>query len=323
MAKWVHQYIRENTTKWEKEKMERLEGRRKLIEDWERKSRMEKILVLKEKWKNKAEKMDKAENVEICEDVELNKIAEKEEKSWMVWRRKVEEDKIETKPENKRKREDTARETIQIENIKLKTPRIELKNTSKILKPPSPPPSHSQLWGENEKGGSNIKNMEEFLESEDELELIRAVTEVEAELGVGGQGDEEEPDIGQNFERGMCLQCAYTPCICVLTKLELKLNILRNPKSNQELVQEDNNSKLLGVGGGDIAQNITSVLSDTSPPKSNQEQVQEGKISKLKGVGSGDIAQKITSVLSDTSPPPNLIKLLNPHPQVRKPRKKL
>ena len=89
----------------------------------------------------------------------------------------------------------------------------------------------------------------------------------------------------------------------MLTKLELKLNILKNPKSNQELVQEDNNSKLLGVGGGDIAQNITSVLSDTSPPKSNQEQVQEGKISKLKGVGSGDIAQKITSVLSDTSPP--------------------
>ena len=125
--------------------------------------------------------------------------------------------------------------------------------------------------------------MEECLESEDELELIRAVTEVEAELGVGGQGDEEELDIGQNFERGMCLQCAYTPCICVLTKLELKLNILKNPKSNQELVQEDNNSRLLGVGGGDIAQNITSVLSDTSPPKSNQEQVQEGKISKLKG----------------------------------------
>ena len=69
----------------------------------------------------------------------------------------------------------------------------------------------------------------------------------------------------------MCMHCAYTPCICVLTKLELKLDILKSSKSNQELVQEGKNSKLMGVSAGDMAQKITSALSNISPPKSNQE----------------------------------------------------
>ena len=53
MTKWVHRYIEENSRRWEKERLERKEQEEKKLRDWEKKSRFEKIKLLREKLKEK------------------------------------------------------------------------------------------------------------------------------------------------------------------------------------------------------------------------------------------------------------------------------
>ena len=53
MARWLHKYIEENNFHWEREKLKRLEERNKILEDWEKNSRLEKIKILKEKFKQR------------------------------------------------------------------------------------------------------------------------------------------------------------------------------------------------------------------------------------------------------------------------------
>ena len=80
MARWVHNYITKNAKEWEDEKMRRMEERRKNIEEWERKSRLEKIKTLKEKFKRPEKEI-------IREDEEMASLTENIERNWLEWRR--------------------------------------------------------------------------------------------------------------------------------------------------------------------------------------------------------------------------------------------
>ena len=51
VARWLQKYIDENNFQWEREKLKILEDMNKILEDWERNSRLEKIRILKEKFK--------------------------------------------------------------------------------------------------------------------------------------------------------------------------------------------------------------------------------------------------------------------------------
>ena len=96
MSKWVHKYIEENSKAWEKEKMKRMEERTLKIKEWEKKSRMEKIKLLKEKFQKRKEK--KGVEEEEDDDEDLNLIASRVERNWTEWR-----DKVETELEEDRK----------------------------------------------------------------------------------------------------------------------------------------------------------------------------------------------------------------------------
>ena len=70
----------------------------------------------------------------------------------------------------------------------------------------------------------------EVFEEEDEAVLLHELNRVE---GQGAQALEEhvqqalqEPDLGQN-SRSMCLDCVSIPCLCMLLKIDLKLDYLR------------------------------------------------------------------------------------------------
>ena len=64
--------------------MGREEERTQKIKEWEKKSRMEKIKMLKEKFQKRKE--EKAVEEEEDEDEELNLIASRAEKNWTEWR---------------------------------------------------------------------------------------------------------------------------------------------------------------------------------------------------------------------------------------------
>ena len=49
MAKWVTSYLRENEQRWNREKLEREKEHRRWLEDWAKKTRLEKIREIKER----------------------------------------------------------------------------------------------------------------------------------------------------------------------------------------------------------------------------------------------------------------------------------
>ena len=78
MLRWLTNFLKENKEKWEVEKKEREEENRKILDDWERAKRFEKIRKLKERWDRKDHEKDKplpAENP--CQ-----------KETWEVWRKK-------------------------------------------------------------------------------------------------------------------------------------------------------------------------------------------------------------------------------------------
>ena len=72
MARWIHGYIEENSSKRERKRMSRMEERRKITEEWENNSRMEKIKILQEKFKTRKESAktmaadDEDDDEEMC-----------------------------------------------------------------------------------------------------------------------------------------------------------------------------------------------------------------------------------------------------------------
>ena len=51
-----------------------------------------------------------------------------------------------------------------------------------------------------------------------------------------------------DLEEEWCTQCAYKPCLCILTKLEMKINFLKKIEEKEK----NDNSKPAGIfeGGG-------------------------------------------------------------------------
>ena len=82
MTKWIHSYIKENSDNWEKEKIKRINKKNEEIANWERKTILEKIKTLKEKFSKKKEKEEKGDE----EDSEMVTIIDKVETNWVRWR---------------------------------------------------------------------------------------------------------------------------------------------------------------------------------------------------------------------------------------------
>ena len=95
MVKWIHNFIAENSKVWEEERLKRIENRRAKIEEWEKKSRFEKIALLKKKFENRREDVSsEGKTVGEEEDDILVKILEEEqdkEITWKGWRGNKEE----------------------------------------------------------------------------------------------------------------------------------------------------------------------------------------------------------------------------------------
>ena len=80
MYRWTIEYITENTDRWEKERKVREKERNDIMQEWDKKTRLEKVKTLKEKWLKKKLKDEK----------------EKENKpqNWSIWReKKIEKEK--------------------------------------------------------------------------------------------------------------------------------------------------------------------------------------------------------------------------------------
>ena len=95
MVKWIHNFIAENSKVWEEERLKRIENRRAKIEEWEKKSRFEKIAVLKKKFENRVKDV-LLERKTVCEEEDdmLVRILEEEQEkelTWNGWRRNKEE----------------------------------------------------------------------------------------------------------------------------------------------------------------------------------------------------------------------------------------
>ena len=90
MYRWTIEYITENTDRWEKERKDREKERNDVIQEWDKKTRLEKVKTLKEKWLKKTPKDEKE--------------TENKPENWSIWREKKiekENNKIET-PKNVR-----------------------------------------------------------------------------------------------------------------------------------------------------------------------------------------------------------------------------
>ena len=61
---------------------------------------------------------------------------------------------------------------------------------------------------------------------EKEIELTKTLEKVETEGMINL--------IGLETSGKLCLMCIYNPCICILTKLEMKINMLRETDGNRE-----------------------------------------------------------------------------------------
>ena len=268
MAKWVHQFIKENTNKWEKEKIERLEERRKTLETWEKKSRLEKIATLKEKWRQKCSgpKVENNSNegkVKI-DDEEFCKLVEDEEDKWLNWRDNT---RVNGK-KDKRKRDGTEDDVEELGRKRDKDIELELKIRLKR-------PRFTRIMNNNMlfEGSEDDDYLVEVLTTAETLELEKKDLVEEDEETENG---EEVPDLGQDQEKGLCLDCLYYPCLCLLLKTELKMKILSTHRDSEG---KDNLIRLEGGGGEDITSDISPLLlARTQKNEACQEAGQEGNI---------------------------------------------
>ena len=83
MMRWVTEYLEENNEVWEKEKMEREQDKEKMIREWEKAGRHEKIRLIREKERKKKEN-DKEEVAEDRESME-RKREKRKVVTWSTW----------------------------------------------------------------------------------------------------------------------------------------------------------------------------------------------------------------------------------------------
>ena len=123
MYRWTVEYIAENTERWDKERIEREKERKEAIQEWDKKSRIQKIRTLKEMWNNKTQGKKETQQ-------------EKKEKidKWSIWREK-EQTVIEIKTEmkentNQEKKEGTETPIYPI-FLTMREPKIKMKEKEK------------------------------------------------------------------------------------------------------------------------------------------------------------------------------------------------
>ena len=103
MMKWVTNFINTHQDQWEKEKIEHERKVYKELEDWNKMKRLEKIEILKKKWKKEKDKEPM-----ITTDKEIEKV-----EKWEVWRPK----KIRIEMVNNKPNSDTLSQQEPTENI--------------------------------------------------------------------------------------------------------------------------------------------------------------------------------------------------------------
>ena len=126
LLNWTTEYIAENSSRWDKESEQRELERKKKIEEWERKSRFEKIAYLKEKMRKK----QNGENTEQPKDKVEN---------WNVWRKKepTKETPYKHIENNQNKKENLENENYKI-SVYLKPSKIKTKPENPEKNPENP-----------------------------------------------------------------------------------------------------------------------------------------------------------------------------------------
>ena len=105
----------------------------------------------------------------------------------------------------------------------------------------------------------------------------------------------EELDLGQDG-RSMCLSCVAIPCLCLLLKIELKIDLLRNKTgrmAEEEIKQEEE----------EIPEKDSGRLAEKEEPTIENHE-NEGRNSEREVGGGGVTSQKLPPIL-DCNHPPN------------------
>ena len=240
MTKWIHRYIKENTESWEKEKIDRINKKNEEIACWERKTRLEKIKTLKEKFRKKKE----IEKEEGDEETEMVEIIDKVETNWVKWRKR--DDREEDIGEMKeREKDDDLIETNRID-LTINEPRL-------IFTSPG-------MFSEE----IDDEELLSIARLEDSGGRKREKDEEEASRGGGEDEAQEEAHHGLGEAGSFCLTCVMRPCVCILVELEGKLKLL-----------EGKNLKTGDMGEGVTIQTNQPCLNVDTFPKSPSERVHQ------------------------------------------------
>ena len=79
LLRWTTEYIEKNSERWEKEALVREQEQKRKLQEWEKKSRFEKIHFLKEKLR-----LERDGN----KDSQVKEKPQSPEKTWNIWREK-------------------------------------------------------------------------------------------------------------------------------------------------------------------------------------------------------------------------------------------
>ena len=289
MAKWIHSYISENTEIWRREREKRLLDNKKILEEWEKKSRLEKVKFLKEKFKNEKgepSRIEEKKTKELEDDV-----------TWRRWR-VGQKRKMELKESDKEQR-------VKLEDEFDFDFEVEMKKPKLIINEIDDDEDDLDLVGAAERcekdGGGLVRDQEtgeyktpvcltpQEPTREEKTKIIEAGTKkATAENDNVDELDDTEALVMAGLvDENFCLDCVMTPCQCLMLKLEMKLNYLKNVKKEEEatnslkILSPSSSSRLKGMniegagaGGLDI-QKLTPNLDINAPPPSQMKILQE------------------------------------------------
>ena len=128
MYRWTVEYLAENTDRWEKERKDREKEKNDIIQEWDRKTRLEKVKTLKEKWRKKDQEQ---------EQVETKEIKEKNQTGWTIWREKERENtnsRVEGGPPQQTKASNEEHQQLYPIFTKLKETKLKMKDINQRSK---------------------------------------------------------------------------------------------------------------------------------------------------------------------------------------------
>ena len=101
----------------------------------------------------------------------------------------------------------------------------------------------------------------------------------------------EPPDLGFNYPGNFCLECASIPCLCILLKVEMKLNYLQNEPIWK---LEDEKEEILAAKNNEVKEDEEEKDEDTKELKTG------GRNSKE--IGGGGVAAQTSKLLDCNHP---------------------